>query len=264
MVFHRRRDVPHHQWRTGRRASARRVTDSGPVLVVLAVRAEVRQLPGFVRRGPVQSTPSAHQLPRVVAERCGIGTANAARATDAALARWRPKAVVVAGIAGGLQPDLVPGTAVVLEALRSAGSRVPASPRLTDAIETALRESGVAARRGEGWSVDGVADAAKKRRLGADGALTVDSESYAVLARASARGVPAAALRVVADPLERGVPRSLAAFAWIDGAAWWPHVLDLWRLPLEIGEVAQFRRDLRDGLAGLRLALPPVLEALMS
>ena len=110
--------------------------------------------------------------------------------------------------------------------------------------------------------MDGVADAAKKRRLGADGALTVDSESYAVLARASARGVPAAALRVVADPLERGVPRSIAALAWIDGAAWWPQALDLWRLPIEIGDAAQFRRDLRDGLVGLRSALRPALDAL--
>ena len=110
--------------------------------------------------------------------------------------------------------------------------------------------------------MDGVADAAVKRRLGADGAQTVDSESYAVLDLARAHGVPAAALRVVADPVERGVPRSVAALGWIDGASWWPHALGLWRLPLEIREAAQFRRDLRDGLTGLRRALPPVIEAL--
>ena len=137
-----------------------------------------------------------------------------------------------------------------------------ASPELADAIEAALRHAGVDARRGEGWTVDGVADAVAKQRLGADGALTVDSESGAVLERAHDQGVPVAALRVVADPVERGVPRSVAALAWVDGAAWWPHVLDLWRLPLEVGEVARFRRDLRDGLTGLRRALPPVLEAL--
>lgn len=110
--------------------------------------------------------------------------------------------------------------------------------------------------------MDSVADPATKRQLGADGALTVDTESFAVLDRARAHDVPAAALRVVADPADRGVPRSVAALAGVDGANWWPQALDLWRLPLEIAEVAQFQRDLRDGLAGLRRALPPVIEAL--
>ena len=201
-------------------------------------------------------------MPQVVAERCGIGPINAARATETAIARWRPRAVLVAGIAGGLQSDLAPGTTAVLDAVRTADSRVRASPDLTDAVEDALRDSGTDARRGEGWTVDGVADAAAKRRLGADGALTVDSESGAVLDRAQVHGVPAAALRVVADPVQRGVPRSVAALGWVDGATWWPNLLDLWRLPFEIGEVAQFRRDLRDGLKELRRALPPALEAL--
>lgn len=129
-------------------------------------------------------------------------------------------------------------------------------------MEAALGNAGVTPRRGEGWTVDGVADAAAKRQLGTDGALTVDSESFAVLDRARAHGVPAAALRVVVDPVDRGVPRSVAALAWVDGANWWPQVLDVWRLPLELGEAARFRRDLRDGLAGLRRALPPVIEAL--
>ena len=201
-------------------------------------------------------------LARVVAVRCGIGPVNAARATEAALARWRPRAVLVAGIAGGLQPDVPPGTSVALDAVRAAQSRIAAASELVDAVEAALGNAGFTARRGEGWTVDGVADAAAKRKLGTDGALTVDTESFAVLDRPRAQGVPAAALRVVADPVERGVPHSVAALAWVDGAAWWPHVLDLWRLPLEIREMARFRRDLRDGLAGLRRALPPVIEAL--
>ena len=238
------------------------MTEPGPVLVVMAVRAEMRQLPGQIRRESAWSEPPANQVSPAIAVRCGIGPANAARATEAALARWRPKAVVVAGIAGGLQPSLRPGTAVVVETLRSADSSVSASPHLNEAIAAGLQNAAVTARRGGGWSVDGVADSAAKRRLRADGALTVDSESFAVLDRAQAHGVPAAALRVVADPLERGVPRSVAALAWIDGAAWWPHAVDLWRLPFEIREVAQFRRDLRDGLVGLRRVLPPVLEAL--
>ena len=234
----------------------------GPILVVMALRAEMRQLPGGVAGGSSAQTRALGAPPQIVAARCGIGPVNAARAADAAIARWRPRAVLVAGIAGGLQPDLTPGATAVLDAVRTADSRVRASPELADAIAGALPDAGVDARRGEGWTVDGVADAAAKRRLGADGALTVDSESYAVLERAHDRGVPAAALRVVADPVERGVPRSVAALAWVDGATWWPSLLDLWRLPFEIGEVAQFRRDLSDGLTGLRRALPPALEAL--
>lgn len=234
------------------------MTGMGPILVVVALRAEWRQLP----RGSKAQTRAMVAPPQVVAERCGIGPVNAARATDAAIARSRPRAVLVAGIAGGLQPDLAPGATVVLDAARTAHSRVRASPALANAIAAALRDAGVDARRGEGWTVDGVADVVAKRRLGAHGALTVDSESGVVLDRAQAHGVPGAALRVVADPVERGVPRSVSALAWVDGAAWWPQLLDLWRLPLEIGEAAQFRRDLRHGLTGLRRALPPALEAL--
>lgn len=194
--------------------------------------------------------------------RCGIGPVNAARAAEAAIARWRPAAVLVAGIAGGLQPDVAPGTSVVLNAVCSLQSRIAAASNLADAMDSALGNAGVKARRGDGWTMDGVADAAAKRRLGADGALTVDTESFAVLDRASAHSVPAAALRVVADPVDRGVPRSVAALAWLDGAAWWPQAFDVWRLPLELGEAARFRRDLGDGLGGLRAALPPVLEVL--
>ena len=234
----------------------------GSILVVMALRAEWRQLPRGVPSWSKARARAAGATPQVVAERCGIGPVNAARAADVAIARWRPRAVLVAGIAGGLQPNLAPGATVVLDAVRTAGSRVQASPEPANAIEAALRHAGVDARRGEGWTVDGVADAAAKRRLGAGGALTVDSESGAVLERAQAHGLPATALRVVADPVERGVPRSVAALAWVDGAAWWPRLLDLWRLPFEIGEVGQFRRDLRDGLTGLRRALPPALEAL--
>ncbi len=228
----------------------------------MALRAEMRQLPGCVRRGSRWRRTLESEPPRVVAVRCGIGPVNAARATEAALALWRPAAVLVAGIAGGLQPDVAPGTSVLLDAVCSARSRIAAAPNLADAMESALGNAGITARRGEGWTVDGVADAAAKRRLGADGALTVDSESFAVLERARAHGVPAAALRVVADPVDRGVPRSVAALAWVDGAAWWPQMLDVWRLPLEIGEIAQFRRDLHDGLAGLRGAALPVLGVL--
>ena len=230
--------------------------------MVMALRAELRQLPGSIWRRSGQRRVLDGEPPSVVAVRCGIGPDNAARATEAALARWRPRAVLVAGIAGGLQPDVPPGISVVLDAVRAAQSRRASAPNLVDTVEAALGNAGVTARRGEGWTVDGVADTAAKRRLGADGALTVDTESFAVLDRARAHGVPAAALRVIADPIDRGVPRSVAALAWIDGAAWWPHVLDLWRLPLEIREVSRFRRDLRDGLAGLRRALPPVIEAL--
>lgn len=196
--------------------------------------------------------------------RCGIGQVNAARVTEAALTRWRPRAVLVAGIGGGLQPGLRPGTPVVLDTVCAAQSRIAAASEVADAMEAALGNAGVTARRGEGWTVNGVADAAAKQKLGTDGALTVDNESFAVLDRARAHGVPAAAFRVVADPVDRGVPRSIAALAWIDGAPLWPQARDIWRLPFEVGEVARFRRDLRDGLAGLQGALSPVLAVLMA
>ena len=138
----------------------------------------------------------------------------------------------------------------------------PTSMALTDAMGCALENVGQVVCTGVGWSVDRVIGPGPKRELGATGALTVDTESYAALGSAAARGVPAAVLRVVADPLPRGIPASLNALAWVEGGPWWPAIFNLWRLPFETADIRQFRHDLRHGLHGLRGVLPIALDAL--
>jgi nucleoside phosphorylase len=228
----------------------------------MALRVEIAQLPDFVARDQFVRTETGGDLPRVVAVRCGIGPEHAMYATDAAIAAWRPQAVVVAGIAGGLQPDMAPGAVAVLDGIRAAGGGARATRTLSDAVEAALNDAEVAHYRGEGWSVDGIADVQEKLCLGANGELTVDNESYAVLRQAATHGIPATVLRVVADPLGRTVPRSVSAFGWLDGAPWWPNACDLWRLPLEVRGLMEFGRDLRIATQELRRGLAPALDAL--
>ncbi len=238
------------------------MTTSGPVLVVMALRVEMTQLPPSVLRGPSGVGPREGRTPQIVAERCGIGLESAACATAAAIERWHPRAVVVAGIAGGLQLDLPSGAVAVLNSIRSPHDELQASGQLSDTVEAALHRAGVACRRGPGRSVAGIANVATKRNLGANGALTVDSESHAVFRSAAARTIPSVALRTVADPSSRDVPRSIGALAGLEGAPWWPQILDLWRLPLELRAIIRFRGDLHCALTGLHEALPPALEAL--
>lgn len=230
--------------------------------MVMALRVEMAQLPDFVLRDQSGPTKRGGNFPRVVAVRCGIGPEHARHATDVAIAVWRPQAVVVAGIAGGLQPDMAPGAVAVLDGIRVAGGRARATRALSDAVEEALNGAEVAHYRGEGWSVDGIADVQEKLCLGANGELTVDSESYAVLRQAATHDIPTTVLRVVADPLGRTVPRSVSAFGWLEGAPWWPNACDLWRLPLEVRGLMEFGRDLRVAAQELRRGLVPTLDAL--
>ena len=87
-------------------------------------------------------------------------------------------------------------------------------------------------------------------------------ETHALLAGARQAGIPAAAVRVVLDPLERDIPRSVAALAAVQGGRLWPDILGLVRWPLEVPATVQFMRDMRAALAALRAAGAPTVQAL--
>ena len=119
------------------------------------------------------------------------------------------------GVAGGLVPDLKPGTCVIGSAiLADEGERETDArwaSRLMKIIPDAVHGPIVGVR-------EPIAHASAKRALHKQtGAIAVDMESH-VVARAAARhGVPLAAIRVVVDPVERTIPRSALAGARADG-----------------------------------------------
>ncbi|MDD5629704.1 MAG: 1-hydroxy-2-methyl-2-butenyl 4-diphosphate reductase [Elusimicrobia bacterium] len=145
--------------------------------------------------------------------RTGMGPA----AASAALAglQARPGLVISAGFAGALQPDLRCGDLVAAE--------------LTPCPDpaAALRRLRPEVRFGAIAGSDRVLRLpAEKADLGRrTGALAVDMESAAVGGWARGRGLPALAVRVIFDELDRPLP----ALGWAAADPFsWPRLLALW------------------------------------
>jgi 4-hydroxy-3-methylbut-2-en-1-yl diphosphate reductase len=149
--------------------------------VVTALRSEYTALAGRV--------PGASML------RCGMGPARV-RSWLPNLAQAAPAAVVVAGVAGGLDPSLRAGDVVVATEVRDERGRIVLRGAAPLAAE--LRRRGLRVRTGPMLSCDHLVGGPRDReRLAATGALAADMESAAVV-RATA-GIPTAVVRVIVD-----------------------------------------------------------------
>jgi hopanoid-associated phosphorylase len=137
---------------------------------------------------------------------------------DSALARTMAAGcggLISFGVAGGLAPDLKPGTCVIGSSILDGEEE-----RLTDArwaqrlmriIPDAVHGPIVGVRQP-------IAHTSAKHALHRrTGAIAVDMESQVVARAAERHGVPLAAIRVVVDPVERTIPRSALAGARPDG-----------------------------------------------
>ena len=151
------------------------------LVVVTALRSEYAALSGRV--------PDAQLL------RCGMGPERV-QAWLPRLRKAAPGAVVVAGVAGGVDPSLRPGDVVVASEVRDSRGRTVlrgAAPLVAE-----LRRMGLRVRTGPMVSHDRVVGGAEERaRLAATGAIAVDMES-AEIVRATV-GVPTAVVRVIVD-----------------------------------------------------------------
>ncbi len=154
------------------------------------------------------------------------------------------------GLAGGLDPTLAPGTAVIADAvIDPGGARLEVDADWRDALlalfpwEPPLRAT-IAGRD------QAVASIAAKRALRAEsGAVAVDMESHAVAGAAAEAGLPFAAIRAVADPADRAVPRAALAGLGPEGetrpwAVLGEIVLRPWELPALIAIAGDARRAL--------------------
>jgi len=119
------------------------------------------------------------------------------------------------GVAGGLAPDLKPGTCVIGSSILDGEEE-----RLTDA-RWAQRLMRIIPGTVHGPILgvrEPIAHASAKRALHRQtGAIAVDMESQVVARAAERHGVPLAAIRVVVDPVERTIPRSALAGTRADG-----------------------------------------------
>jgi adenosylhomocysteine nucleosidase len=118
-------------------------------------------------------------------------------------------AVLVTGLCGGCAPDLAPGDLVVgTEVGPPGGPWLVADPALARRAAAALRASGLPHRPGRLLTVPAVVGSprAKAGLWRAERAVAVDMESAHVLRWAAGRGMPAVAVRAVADAAGDEVP----------------------------------------------------------
>ncbi len=142
----------------------------------------------------------------------GMGQAAAARAMPSLLAD-RPDACISSGLAGGLRPQYQAGDVLLARAVRALGGEQKlagdsallsasrfTSCRIADLFLTSAMVIGAA------W---------EKRRLGRI-ADAVEMESLAVLSAAREQGIPALAIRAIADTCDEDLPYDFGRF--LDGS----------------------------------------------
>ena len=142
----------------------------------------------------------------------GIGAPAATNLAEELIA-WGAKRLVILSLAGGIQPDLAPGSLVVCDrAIRDEGTsyhylaparEVAASADLAARISKALDARGLDHATGATWSTDAPYRETREEATSYQraGVMAVDMESAGVFAAAQVRGVRAASVLVVGDSL---------------------------------------------------------------
>ena len=177
----------------------------------------------------------------------------------------RSKLLVIAGVCGGLDPSLAPGSIVLARGVsNSDGADLVPAPRLLDAAQHVLR-----ARHGPFVSsrLLTVGEPAESRRektalWNIHGAGGVDMETYALALAAEQRQIPWLAIRAVLDPASAALPSSLRA--WRSDADERAVMLVARRRPWEWPAFARLAWQMRTACASLCTTLDVVLPALES
>lgn len=210
--------------------------------IVAALPREVGGILGLGRWEHISSDAASRLYRGVVGDMdfilavSGMGRAAAEAATEELLQGHRVGAVLSIGFAGGLAPDLAPGTLIVADEIARPSDGDSLRPddalrRLAlDALAT-VQSPHVCGRLVTAPEV--VAAPADKARLGAEtGALAVDMESAWVGSVCRRHGTPFLAVRAVVDAAGDTLPPVLADVA--AGDSWWgmaPLLARPWLLP---------------------------------
>jgi adenosylhomocysteine nucleosidase len=165
------------------------------------------------------------------------------------------RAVVSFGVAGGLDPQLVPGDIVLATSVVSSLGTHTSNPALIEKLHSALqvdRRLRIVQASLAGAD-EAIANPAAKRMLfERHGTAAVDMESHIAAAYAAAHGLPFAAIRVVCDPAARGLPPLVASALKPNGSISLPGVFgSLARQPGQIVDLIRLGRDARRAFRAL-------------
>ncbi len=193
--------------------------------------------------------------------RCAGAGPVAARSAASDLLAVGCNALISFGCAGGLDPQLRPGAAVVAtEIVSRQGGHFPTDDIWRNRVLAMLAANDLTAgdgavRAGRILGSDGIlASAADKHRLASEFAASiVDMESHAVAAAAAAAGVPMLAIRAVCDTATTSLPDWLETVVGDDGRPRTMRAIaKLATHPSDIGRVLQLAAAQRAALATLR------------
>jgi adenosylhomocysteine nucleosidase len=200
--------------------------------VVCALAAEARHLGPAARRHESLTRLADGTLLAV----SGMGRAAAARSARAlvdagatALASW--------GMAGGLDPALIPGTIFLpSEVISSDGASITTARQWRERLGSALSAQRPLVQGRLLTSAKAVGSLAEKATLFREkGAVAVDMESLAIAEVAQTRELPFIAVRVIVDSAGDALPQAVTAAADSEGH------LQVWRL---MGALARAPADL--------------------
>jgi uridine phosphorylase len=186
-------------------------TFSGRLTQYIATQAQAQPAEHWIREAAFAQGPAYLDGERVTIATFPIGAPAAVTLMEEMIA-CGTKALIVTGAAGSLQPHASIGSLVVPDAaIREEGTShhytpshegATPSPRLRSAIETALRDRGLAYATGTSWTTDApYREQGKIDRYRAAGLMTVEMELSALFTVAAYRGIECAALLVVSDEL---------------------------------------------------------------
>jgi hopanoid-associated phosphorylase len=145
---------------------------------------------------------------------CGGDGSNLTVTLTAAIAEARTlfgdcPGIISFGVAGGLAPQLRPGTCVIGSTILSGSNRMPTNQKWSQQLLQTFPDAVSGTLLGVSAPI---CDPGDKRALHVNtGAIAVDMESHVVATVGAAHGLPVAAMRVVTDPAERALPSSAVA-----------------------------------------------------
>ena len=205
------------------------------------------------RLGIVTGLAGEARIARGTAARvlCAHGSPDRARSHAEALAGSGAAGLVSFGVAGGLDPALLPGTVVIATGIVTPGGAVLGvdadwAGRLAARLEPAIRVTRGPVAGAPGPVADDDARAALAR---SSGAAAVDMESHEVGLVAAQAGLPVLAVRAIADPAGRGLPASALAALGVGRAR---AFVEICRRPGDWPALARLAMDYRRALAALR------------
>ena len=197
--------------------------------------------------------------------RTGVSGANAARAEEIArdFCTQGASAIISVGVSGGLDPALKPGDLIIGETIiADDGSVYGADNYLLSIIREQAPEG---AKFAALFGADEIIDSAMKKSalFNNHGAVAVDMESHGAARAATRAGAPFIAIRAIADPADRALPKAALEAVAPDGSTRIFKTLGAaLRDPQQFPELMKLGSDSAAATKTLRRSLGPLLARL--